>query len=587
MLKVASAIGTKDGEGMAASRYSFDVQVRCGDRWIIEAVRHNEADARALAAGIFADSKCAGTRIVRNWTRPDGNLIETELFRETREVRDDGALRIVAVDSVPARCETLKDCFAADSRQVMTRIFRDYLNEIVITPTELMHDFKELRRIQEKDSLVRSAIDRVASLQTRENEGNARVRRDQLFQLLDQMSDRARKVNRAGLPRLGDKFSETMGAIGREADQDERDYLALVVLSQDLLDLRNWVGKLELLCRLAAVEDEPHAARMLDGVIADVLGTDVMQEILGRQSSLAGTICELLDLAEGMFATGKTAAGESAHQLNRLLADRRLPASRRCIIDRAHRSLRAARPLHPRDGSKEHDEFRKVVERLLTPTGLHSGAETAASLTARFARMVEQGGKPGRRAAIGGVFWAMPDRASGVLYLCDLARSDYANEHLDDMIGLFDMVYPADTMAGFCHRALPPKDRMARATGAYHAVTSSEYPAEIRQRMAGHIDGVLERYVIEENIVERLDRPDIHLRDRARLLVQFCGSGVLPEGKALARARARTLALLRQPDFSARFVDGLADPVLAERSLRDFYALLNSKGGFGGATQVA
>ena len=330
---------------MATSHYSFDVQVRCGGRWIIEAVRDNEADARALAAGIFADCKCRGTRIVSNWTRPDGNVIETELFRQTREVRDDGPLRIVQVDSVSAKCETLKDCLATDSRQVMVRIFRDYLNQIVITPTELIHDFKELRRIQDKDSLVRSAIDRVAFLQTRESERNARTRRDELFHLLDQMSDRARKVDRAGLPRLGGKFSETMGAIGGAADQDERDYLALVVLSRDLLDLRNWVGKLELFCRLAAVEDEPHAARMLDGVIADVLGTDVMQEILGRQSSLAGTICELFDLAEGIFATGKTAAGESADHLNRLLADRRLPASRRCIVDRAHRHLRTA-PVH-------------------------------------------------------------------------------------------------------------------------------------------------------------------------------------------------------------------------------------------------
>ena len=71
-----------------------------------------------------------------------------------------------------------------------------------------------------------------------------------------------------------------------------------------------------------------------------------------------------------------------------------------------------------------------------------------------------------------------------------------------------------------------------------------------------------------------MDNPNTHLRDRAVMLVKFCGAGVLPEGKALALARKRVIKLLRQPSFDAHFIEGIPDPHRAEKALRDFHKLL-------------
>jgi hypothetical protein len=333
---------------------------------------------------------------------------------------------------------------------------------------------------------------------------------------------------------------------------------------------------------MAAEETEPEALEMLDGVIADVLGTDVIQEILGLQLGLGATICALLDLADGIPPAAKTMTGEVTASLCALLAAGRLPASCRCIIERAHRALRLPMLLKPNDREQEPAELRKIIARVLTPAGLHSGADTAHALTTRFTRMVEEGGKTGRRAAIKGVFLAMPDMAYGVIYLCEAGRSDFAKEHLADMEALFDLVLKAATISAFCHRDLDLDARMARATAAYQAVSVSPFASEVRTRIAGHIDDLLERFVIEEQIIDRLDQPGGALRDRALRLVQFCGAGLLPNGKALKRAQGRVLALLRQPDFPARFVAGINDPQAAQAALRDFFALLKSSGVHGG-----
>ena len=101
----------------------------------------------------------------------------------------------------------------------------------------------------------------------------------------------------------------------------------------------------------------------------------------------------------------------------------------------------------------------------------------------------------------------------------------------------------------------------------------SPYSSEIRAVVGGHIDGMLERFVMEEKIIDRLDQPDSHLRDRAFRLVRFCDSGLLPKGKALKNAQGRVLALLKQPDFPTRFVAGIADPQAAQVALRDFFVL--------------
>lgn len=565
---------------MAAERASFEIQVMRDGRWSTETVAGDEQEARVIAKKFLANKKCEGARIVRNWTRSDGRMVENEVFSETRSVRDDGEVRIVPIDSAPDHCETPEDFYGPDGRNAVNRILRNYFEKVYITPTELMHTYKELKRVQDKDTLVPSAVDRVAGLQTRDGSKDARTRRDELFRTIDQISTRARRAETIALPKINGCFSAVLADIAGVSATEDPDFLAMVVLSRDLIDVRNWLGKLERLCKLAVAEGDPHCLSMLDGVIADVLGANVVQEILGWQPSLGQAIRRMVDLADGCMPHEKSEAGESLDMLNKLFSEGKLPVSRACLIDRVHRQIRSPNPLNRNDNSKELDEYARLIERLLLPGGFLSGPDTVEALTTRYTRMVEQGGASGRRAAIIAVMRAMPDRAAGAVYLSELARTDYAKEHAADIVAQFDLVFNARILGDLCARTLSPKDKLARATLAHRSVKSSPFPAEIKVKVADHIDSVVERYLVEEQVIEKLDHPDSHLRDRAVRLLQFCAAGILPEGKALSRARERILHLLRQPNFDAHFIDGIPDPIKAQKALRDFHHLLQ-RAGFG------
>lgn len=566
---------------MASKNATFEVQVMRDGRWMTESYIDAEETAIGAAKRYLMDKTCEGARVVRNWSRVDGRVVEKEIFSETRAPRDDGPVRIVPVDHAPDRCEHTGDYFALPSRALMNRVFRNYLEKAFVTPTELLHNYRELKRIQDKDMLVPAAVDRIAFLQTRDGDQATKTRRDDIHKKIDQMSARARKAEALKLPKLNGSFRSLMDKVSGFSAEDDCDYLAMVVLARDLVNVRNWLGKLDRLCRLAQEEGDPKALELLDGVIADVLGANVVQEILGWQPSLATAICRMFDLADGNLPEGKSDAGDSAELLNALLKAGKLPASRLCLIDRAHRQLKSANPLYRSDATKERDAFASVLTRMLSPAGLLFGADSADALTTRATRMVEEGGASGRRAAIQYTFHAMPDRAFGLIYLCALSETGFAKEHAADILALLPRIEETQSLSQLCLRTLSAKERMLRAATAHRATLASALPDDAKARLTAHIDDMLERYLIDEQIIEKLDHPDDPLRDRALRLVQFCAAGILPEGRAMALARERILALLRGTSFDARFVDGISDPAKAQKALRDFHQLL-LRAGFGG-----
>jgi hypothetical protein len=308
------------------------------------------------------------------------------------------------------------------------------------------------------------------------------------------------------------------------------------------------------------------------------MGAHIIQELLGWQPSLGSAIVAMFDFAEGKFDASKSDAREQVEMLCSLFAQRLLPHSQNSMLDRALTQLRSANPLSRQEPKKEMEEYQKVLLRLMTANGLIGGSMTAEAITVRSTRFVEQGGAAGRRAAIGHAVRALPDTANGVVYLAELTKTEFAENHLNDMIGQLDLVFSARVITELCRRAASPSERMQTVTKAFKAAMSSAFPDDTKKKVAEHIDTVLERYLIEEKIIERLDNPADLLRNRATRLVKFAGAGVLPEGKALALARRHIIGILRQPGFEEKFIEGLPDAATANKALMDFHKLLKSTG---------
>jgi hypothetical protein len=122
---------------------------------------------------------------------------------------------------------------------------------------------------------------------------------------------------------------------------------------------------------------------------------------------------------------------------------------------------------------------------------------------------------------------------------------------------------------------------MRRVTRLYDELRQGgSLPGELRRSLLDHLDRLLIGYIEAKGIIEKLDDPLAHLRDRAIRLLEFSAAGVFPTGSEAHRiARDRIVALLRQPNFERHFIEGLPQPGEAENKLRQLHGLL-TKGGY-------
>jgi len=561
------------------ARASFEVQIFHDGRWLLEDYCDTEVTARAAAKSRSMKSGCQGVRILRNWTRADG-VVTTQVIHSQRRAPEPARVGIVPIESAPF-CNKTSDFYRFESRSTIGRICRRYVEQMFITPTELMHNYKALRRLQDVETLFVPAVDRVASLQARDAKMDAKLRRDQLYGAIAKLTDRARKADtHPNLPALvGSDFGKLVARIESLAQPGDADFFSLVVLSRDLIGRRSWLHKLQRLVELAQSQSGDKPLSLLDGVLADLLAVPTaLQDVLGQQRNLAEALCSMIDLSEGRLGQTTGDAQAQITAIAPLLAEGRLGETRKSLMRTVTRQLSSQHALCRDDRARERDAFRRVARRLFRPGGLMGGVETAEALTRRSLAFQEEGGQAGLRKAVLGVTDSMGDSQFSVVYLLDLAGSKLGAElsgeilrHLTALMsGDLDQLVPR----------LPVRERLTRATQIYELIAAAVSIDDAgRAQILTALDEMLSRYLQREAIIDKLDDPAAPLRDRATRLIAFCAARVLPlESKAHKLARERSIALLRQPNFEVQFVEGLEDQAQRDQSLRSFYALLARAG---------
>ena len=554
----------------------FEIQVYQRDHWVIEGQEKDEATAVSFAKAQVGQGKVEGMRVLRQWTRADGAVVETEIFCQFRPKND--RITIQTVDAA-SRCEEIEEYYGTDSRFTVGRVLRQYLEEVVVTPTEIMHNFAELKRLRDKDALVPSAIGHVAQVQAG-GSGDGRARRDEMFNVLEKMTVRARNASRRELPNIKTiGFSRLFAELSTSAADERPDFLSLVALSRELVNMRNFALKVQFLVGLLTKEEgmSPESTAIIDGVIADVLGSaSVIQELLGPQPNLMTAIINLCDLAEGKLDTSKRHAEDFAIPMNQLFAEGRLPSSRMVLLDWVRRQLKGTQPLNRHEPAKERETFTRLLQRMVGPGGVIGGGPVAEGLTLRRVQYQDDGGVPGRQRAVQSICDDMPDPANRLRFLLATLDSGLVLQVGEFIRARIDATL--SRVGGFVNPQRPVKDNLAVLTAIWREVRDCAAPEADRRRVMQRIDDLLVGYIEVSKIIERLDDPTAILRYRAIRLIQLCASGALESPRALDVARRRVIEHLRQPRFEEEFVADIEDPETRAKALKDFYDLLMRAG---------
>ena len=565
---------------MSGKSTSFEVQVLKDKNWVVETISTDEAQAKEFADNLLQTTNHSAVRVVRDFQRIDGLHTETVIHEKTASEKDDKDLSLAAISEAPT-CVGIDEFYALNARLTIGRLLRKYLDDVQITQTELLHNAAEMKRLGDKDRLLFSAIDKVSTLQARATGEDAKVRRDFLANSWEAALTRARQAAPKKAPAKS-SLGELVAAAPGEGD--EKRFQCLVLVALRLLESRAWFGKLEILLDWAAEEAVAGesgglAMSLIDGIVADiVVSAQVIQDLLGFQPNLGAALAHICDLAAGQAEAAKFAPAWFG-DFNRLFAAGKLADSQQVLLSRVVRETRSANPLSRNEPAQEFEAFNSLLVRIVSRDGLVGGPAMAEALFQRYVRFFNGGGTPGQ--AIEAILTALGDTCRKIQFLLEFAASPsgvaLGKKPVDMLVA---MVRGAKHIDGWVPvRGVLPRDRMGALTSANRALLSARVlTPELRTELGDAADAVMVRYLEDEGVIEKIDKPEDPLALRAIRLVKFCGSGVLIEGKSLAMARSRVIGHLKQAQFEEKFLASVPDPVQAEKHLREFHRLLVESG---------
>ncbi len=339
------------------SSTAFEVQVRREGRWVIEASFFEEAAAMSCARVQMTSGGVEEVKVFKHRSLA-GLSLETLLFHKTVPVVKDKPMLLGGTAEGAPVCTVPDDLYSFESRVVINRLLRAFLDKFRITPTELLYSFTYLRKLDEQGILLGAAIQAVARHHADLHGFAVPARARELRGFADVVMTRARdfQAERKRLPAFDPKdLPATSRAIDAAVGEERHDAVFLGQLTHHLADRNSLGGKLDLLLGLIDDEGEPRHLALIDGVMADTLGSaDVVKDLLGAQPNLAMGLCVLADhiLGRDPDPRGEPASALLA-RVGDLIVHGRAPCCRAVLVDRIRHALNGAQPLDRRDPKKE------------------------------------------------------------------------------------------------------------------------------------------------------------------------------------------------------------------------------------------
>jgi hypothetical protein len=369
----------------------YEVMTQRDGRWVMDCHVATEVDALARAEELYADESIAAIRVVRAHFGGGGDSFETQIMERVREARKgQPPLRLAAAPDENAWCETLADFYGPSSRYAMARLLRNYLDRYQITPTELLHNHRWIKLLDNQESLLPSAIQRMAALQAEQRKLDRRVCTDTIDKFVNEASSKARdalasraapKLGEGGLPELAESINE------RVKDPAEHSFWQRYAVARAFEDMNAFAAKFERAMEWAGAALPPAMLPLIDELCAGAMGAaSMIKDTLGNQPHLGAALTALADLAAGQQEPTLAEAPAGFAAFAGLMSSAAMPETRSVLYDRLQRELATDKPLSRESLLIQRRQFETLMDKLANDTGLLAGGPAMVAALARRSR---------------------------------------------------------------------------------------------------------------------------------------------------------------------------------------------------------
>jgi len=422
---------------------TYEVQYQKDNHWTMEATHESRTPAIEQAKTMAEKGKYQAVRVISDSER-SGTVVEFEQAGQGT----DRPIRVKPVEDAPM-CKETKDFYGFEARLTLSRLMREYLDELTLSPLQLLFNPSQLMRLESFGELLPQAIGRVASVQSRKYKIPAHERTDFLFETFKDIKktatgfaapDQQNPVESGGL----DAFLKTLNV--SESDLTNTRVLAMI---SDFLDRRaDWSDKTEGLTDQILLSKSPLALSYLETAVAEILDApEAVRAVLGGQADLAAQLIMLCRLAGGHMEADKI-KNAALEKINTVTRTRSVPNIRHVLLSRVAQLLGGTYALTRSDIAGDQQAFATLVRELTVSTGMAGGEVTTEALIrrARVLYRTPDADLPVAKAAMK-ILSLIPGHWARVGFLLDLQTGSFSDQAKSETATLLDSLIKRDVPA--------------------------------------------------------------------------------------------------------------------------------------------
>ncbi len=475
---------------MLTSGVKYNVEVSDGDRWTVYTDAPSKGAAIQQAQKLLSTGQFDGAKVAED----RGQSQEILVWQEEGK-RVEKTITIVPVEEAYL-CRTLDDFYKLDSRLTIGRVLRQYLDQQVLTPLELLTNKVHLTTLMRNEQLFMKAKQAIATVQVKGTDQTAMVRLKFLEQMIAKIVTRTDLSPEAAklLPVLKSKgIAGASEQAAATASEDNRGYILFSAISQYMAQHGDWEGKLELLLDLVERPVTPETLPYLDDAMAEILdGSEAVRELLGYQRNLAAALNTMVQLSTGAFEIN-AGSNTALERFSAAMSKHKLPASQTALLDRVARSLAGVNPLTKGDRAEEQEAFKDLMSDLLGKQLFSNSGYLCMAATLRAKSVLkEEFTDESSTKAIDDMLGFLPTIAARLGYLLDLIGTEFGEQNTEHIVGcLAKVLASVKTVRQLIDRSANEKELITAAGHLRDRLLKVDIPEDWRIRFAKKIYDLL------------------------------------------------------------------------------------------------
>ncbi len=564
-----------------AQSVHYEIFARQGAKggWQMLDVRTRREQALEFAQGLMADEKATGVKVVKEtYNDETGDYLSLKIFEDGHNQMKVQPAQEDVPHALP--CFKPEDFYSYHARATIVRLIADFLARNKLTLIELSHRADMLEMLEATGTLLQHAIQKVAVAQA----SSTTTPVAQIIKSLNELTTKS--FHRVYRDERNHYFPVVQaggfGALATKlADQTDGLYVLNGAIAKYLRDAKGWDEKvLRLLSLMGEAPAEGPGRQLLlssiDALIAEVLtGSAALHELIGPQEDLGQALMSLVQLFLGQAAENSSAqAGLIA--LTKHFSDDDLPEARTAIANRIMAEFKSAKRLCPTSLEDEFKTLRQIANRLVLGVGKYlSHEDLIGAFTLRSKRLVTHETLGEHMSGAN-----LPDEKLERLLFIEENIIGAENKRL-----LATFVAPVITSstfeAHFLNAKMPALGRLQRLAQLQLRVRRTGFQENQRQELCDLLDKRALDVEARAKIFESIDGKPVSHVEKATTILRLCTTGMLTEGKLMARARELVVGYLGRPGFLTAYIAQGAQAGVArnaDEAMAELMAVLDKAG---------